>query len=52
MHTVIRSAVKVAAINKPITSHTLRHSLVTHKLERGQDIRLIQWLLSNIDIIT
>ena len=44
--------VKAAGIGKRVTLHTLRHSIATHQLEGGEDVRVVQELLGHASVAT
>ena len=44
---VLKKAVRLAKIKKPVTLHWLRHSYATHLHESGVDIRYIQEILGH-----
>lgn len=49
---LIQSFAKDAGINTHVTPHIIRHSIATHLLKNGMDIRYIQELLGHEDLRT
>lgn len=49
---ILKQLCKKAGINRSISPHTLRHSLATHMLKKGADLRSLQLLLGHETLAT
>ena len=49
---MVKLAVRRAAVTKPVSCHTLRHSFAIYLLARGADIRTVQEQLGHADVRT
>lgn len=49
---ILERYIKVLAIKKNVSPHTIRHTFATHLLEHGADLRVVQELLGHANLST